>query len=63
MIPVRPSKDDEPGRPGEDSISLKALILLIIAGGIAYLYVHDPHVGIAVVAAITVLALLWKIIS
>ena len=63
MLPARPSKDDEPGRPGEDSITLKSLILLIIAGGIADLYIHDPHAGAAAVAAVTVLALLWKIIS
>lgn len=63
MVPPRPSRDDEPRRPGEDFLTLKSLILLIIAGGIAYLYVHSPHVGVAVVAAITALALLWKMVS
>jgi len=41
----------------------KSLILLILAGGIADLYIHNPHLGVAVVAAITVLTLLWNIIS
>ena len=63
MVPARPSKDDEPRRPGEDFLSLKALVLLIIAGRIADLYVHSPHLGVAVVAAITAIALLWKMIS
>jgi hypothetical protein len=63
MVPARPSKDDEPRRPGGDSITLKSLVLLLIAGGIAYLYIRNPHVGVAVVAAVTVLTLLWKIIS
>jgi len=63
MLPARPPKDDEPRRPGEDFLTSKSLILLIIAGGIADLYVHSPRIGVAVVAAITVLAMLWKIIS
>jgi hypothetical protein len=41
----------------------KSLVLLIIAGGIADLYIHSPHVGVAVMAAISVLALLTKMIS
>jgi hypothetical protein len=41
---------------------LKSLLLLIIAGGIADLYVHSPRAGVAVVAAVTVLALLWKMV-
>lgn len=61
--PRRPDKDDEPRRPDEEFLTSKALLLLIIAGGIAELYVHDPRVGMAVVAAITVLAVLWKMIS
>ncbi len=63
MLPARPPRDDEPRRPGEDFLTSKSLILLIIAGGIADLYIHNPRVGVAVVAAITVLALLWKMIS
>lgn len=62
MLPARPPKDDEPRRPDEDFLTPKSLILLIIAGGVADLYIHSPHVGVAVVAAITVLALLRKII-
>jgi hypothetical protein len=63
MVPAHPSKDDEPRRPGEDFLTLKSLVLLIIAGGIGDLYVHSPQVGIAVVAAITALAILWKMVS
>ena len=44
-------------------LTSKSLLLLIIAGGIALLYVHSPHLGVAVVAAITALALLRKMIS
>ena len=63
MLPARPPRNDEPRRPGEEFLTTKSLLLLIIAGGIAELYVRSPHIGIAVVAAITVLALLWKMIS
>lgn len=63
MLPARPPRDDEPRRPGEEFLNSKSLLLLIIAGGVAGLYVHSPHIGVAVVAAITVLALLWKMIS
>jgi hypothetical protein len=63
MLPVRPPKDDEPRRPGEDFLTAKSLIILLIAGGIADLYVNNPRLGVAAVAAITVLAMLWKIIS
>lgn len=62
MIPARPSKDDEPRRPDEEFLTSKALLLLIIAGGVGELYLHNPHVGMAVVAAITVLTLLWKLV-
>ena len=63
MLPARTPGDDEPRRPDGDSLSMKALLLLIIAGGVAVLYAHNAHLGAAAVAAITVLALLWKIIS
>lgn len=63
MLPARPPKDDEPRRSGDELLTSKNLLLLIIAGGITDLYVNDPHVGIAVVAAITALAMLWKMIS
>ena len=63
MLPARPpSGDNEPGDPGGKFLSTKALLLLIIAGGVAELYIHDPHVGIAVVAAITVLVFLTQLI-
>jgi hypothetical protein len=62
--PRRPGeKDDEPRRPGEEILSTKALLLLIIAGGVAYLWVYSPVVGAAVLAGITVLTLLWGKIS
>jgi hypothetical protein len=63
MLPARPPKNDEPRRPDEEFLTSKALLLLIIAGGVAYLCVSNPHVGAAVVAAITVLTMLWKMIS
>ena len=63
MVPARLSKDEEPRRPDEDFLTLKSLVLLIITGGIAELYLHSPHVAVAVVAAISVLALLWKMIG
>jgi hypothetical protein len=63
MLPARTPGDDEPRQPGGDFLSTKALLLMIIAGGIAVLYAHSPHLGAAAVAAVTVLALLWKIIS
>jgi hypothetical protein len=61
MHPAR-HRDDKP-RPDGEFLSTKALLLLIIAGGIADLYVHDQHLGEAAVAAVTVMALLWKMIS
>lgn len=63
MLPARPPKNQEPRRPDEDFLPQKSLLLLIIAGGIADLYVHNPRAGAAVVAAISVLALLWKLIQ
>jgi hypothetical protein len=63
MLPARPPKNDEPRRPDEEFITPKALLLLIIAGGVAVLYMHSPHVGVAVMAAITVLALLRSMTS
>jgi hypothetical protein len=63
MVPARPPKDDEPRRPGEEFLTTKSLLLLIIAGGIAALYVLDPRAGVAVVAAITVLAVLRTMVS
>jgi hypothetical protein len=63
MLPARPSKDDEPRRPDGDFLSTKALLLLIVAGGVAVLYTHSPHVGAAVVAAVTVLAFLSKMVT
>jgi hypothetical protein len=62
MLPARPPKNDEPRRPDEDFLTSKSLLLLIIGGGIVDLYVHSPRIGVAVVAAITVLSLLWKMI-
>jgi hypothetical protein len=63
MLPARPPKKEEPRRSDEDFLPQKSLLLLIIALSVAYLCVHDPHVGAAVVAAITVLALLWKLVQ
>lgn len=62
MVPARPpSGDNEPRDPGGD-FSTKTLLLLIIAGGVVELYMHDPRVGAAVVAAITVLVFLTRLI-
>jgi len=62
MLSARPPEDDDPRRPGDEILTSKSLLLLIITGGIAELYVHNPHVGIAIVAAITALALLWRMV-
>ena len=63
MLPARPpSGDNEPRDPGGHFLSTKALLLLIIAGGVVELYLHYPHVGVAVVAATTVLVLLNQLI-
>ena len=64
MLPPRPPKNDEPGRPDDEPpLTPKSVLLLIIAGGVAGLYVYSPRIGVAIVAAITVLALLSKMIS
>jgi hypothetical protein len=63
MLPVRPPTDDEPRRPHEDFLSPKSLVLLVIAVVIYELYLHNPHAGVAAVAGITVLTLLWKIVG
>jgi hypothetical protein len=63
MLPARPpSSDNDPRRPGGDFLSTKALLLLIIAGGTAEVYLHNPHLGAAVVAAITVLVFLTQLV-
>jgi hypothetical protein len=54
--------DDEPDPPGDDFLTAKSVLLLIIAGVVAYLCAYRPHIGAALVVAITVLALLWKIV-
>jgi hypothetical protein len=48
MLPARQTRDDEPYRAGEGFLSAKTL-LMIIAGGTADLYVHESHLGGAVV--------------
>ncbi len=63
MLPARKPRNHKPRRTGEEFLTSKSLLLLIVAGGIALLYVHSPHLGVAVVAAITALALLRKMIS
>ena len=63
MVSPRPPKNRKPRRSREEFLTSKALLLLLVAGGIALLYVRSPRIGVAVVAAITVLALLWKMIS
>ena len=54
--------DHEPDPPGDDYLTVKSLLLLIISGAVAYLCAYRPHIGAALVAAITVLALLRKIV-
>lgn len=59
MVSTRSPGDDEgPRGPGEELLSSKALLLVIIAVGIAVWYAKDPRWGTAVLAAVTVLALL-----
>lgn len=63
MVPVLPPDDDDsPRRPDNDSLTLKALVLVIIAAGVVLLWVHDPRLGGAVTAAVTVLALLMRLV-
>ena len=54
--------DDEPDPPGGDFLTTKSLLLLIIAFAVGYLFACRPQIGAALVAAITVLALLWNIV-
>jgi hypothetical protein len=61
MVPRRTPKS--PRRSGEDFLTSKALVLLIVAVGVGELCVRSPRSGAAVVAAVTVLALLNKMIS
>jgi hypothetical protein len=64
MVPARTSKDDkDQHRSSRDFLTSKALVLLLIAVGIGELTVRSPRSGAAVVAAVTVLALLNKMIS
>jgi hypothetical protein len=63
MISARPPKNDEPGRPDDDFLLSKTLLLVIIAIGTAELCIYNPRIGAAVVGAVTVLALLWKMTS
>ena len=63
MVSPRPPKDDEPGRPDDDFLPSKTLLLLIIAVVTAALCIYNPRIGAAVVGAFTVLALLWKMTS
>jgi hypothetical protein len=73
LLPVRkarkrrllagPAKGDEPGPGGTKLLTSQALLLLIVAGGIVWLYVRDPRAGAAVALAITALALLQEMVG
>jgi hypothetical protein len=64
MIPMLPPDDDNsPSRSDGALLTLKALVLVIIAAGVVVLWVHDSPLGAAVLAAVTVLALLARLVS
>jgi hypothetical protein len=64
MIPARISKDGkDQRRSSPDFLSLKAFVLLLIAGGIGQLSVRSPRSGAAAVTAVKVLALLNKMVG
>jgi hypothetical protein len=50
-------------RDGDDLLTLRALVLMIIAAGIGLLWAHNPRWGAAALGAVTVLALLTKMVS
>ncbi len=58
-----PEHEKDPGRPGKELLTSRALLLLAIAGGIGELYERDPHSAGAIVVAITVLAMLVNLTS
>ncbi len=64
MIPTAPDgKKHNSSRSGGDLLTLRAFVLLIIAVGTGLLWVHNPKWGGAVLAALTVLAVLAKMIG
>lgn len=58
-----PENKEDPRSPGDGLLSPKALLLLIVAVGVGDLYAYNPRAGAAVVAAITVLAVLIDVIA
>lgn len=64
MIPTPTSDDNQdPRRSESELLTVRTLLLLIIAGGIGVLWIHDPRWGAAALAAITVLACLAAMIK
>lgn len=59
----KPEHEKDPGQPGKELLTSRALLLLVIAGGIGELYARDPHAAGAIVAAITALAMLVTLTS
>lgn len=61
---VRPQDPDDEGCPrsSEGLLSTKALLLVVIAIGIAVMCVRSPHWGSAIAAGVTALTLLMQIV-
>jgi hypothetical protein len=63
---VSPSSDDDEKkspRSGQSLLTLRSFVLLLAAAGVVVLWMHNPHVGAAVLGGITVLGFLAKMVK
>jgi len=52
-----------PRRSSEKIMTSRTLTLLVLAGGIGELYAYKPHAAESIIVALTVLAMLAKLVS
>ena len=61
MVATDPNRD--PRRSGENLLSVRALVLVLIATSIGLAWVHNPLWGAGAIAAVTALGILAAIVG
>lgn len=63
---VSPPSDDDGNksrRSGSSLLPLRSFVLLLVGAGVVVLWMHDPRLGAAVLAGVTVLGFLAKVVK